>query len=38
MLLTHTYHWPLETMAAARHPLVPAVAKQSQGMVLTILQ
>lgn len=37
MLLTHTYHGPLETMAVARRALVPAVAEQSQGMVLTTL-
>lgn len=37
MLLTHTYLWPLETMAASRHPLVPTVAEQSQGMALTTL-
>lgn len=37
MLPTHTYHWPLETMAAARRPLGPAVAEQSRGMVLTTL-
>lgn len=35
MLLIHTYRWPLETMAGARHSLVPALAELSQGMVLT---